>query len=70
MVNFKCNNEEATVIFEYFDRAKQNQVSNQHFVEALLPTNREGLRKAVAKRTAEDVEWAKDLKYAFKRFFL
>ena len=35
-----------------------------------MPTHREGLRKAVAKRTAEDIEWSKDLKYAFKRFFL
>ena len=36
----------------------------------MMPTQREGLRKAVAKRTAEDIEWSKDLKYAFKRFFV
>lgn len=35
-----------------------------------MPTQREGLKKAVSKRMAEDLELSKDLKYAFKRFFI
>ena len=65
----KCSQKEVAILFEYFDIEKSNEIQNKIFVEMLLPTSRESLRKVVAKRIAEDLEWTKDLKYAFRRFF-
>lgn len=38
-------------------------------MEFLLPVVRDGLKKAVVKRTVEDIEFTLELKHALRRYF-
>ncbi len=45
-------------------------IKNQDFIEFMLPMIKDGLRKAVLKRIASDVELTSELKHCLKRFFI
>ncbi len=45
-------------------------IKNQDFIEFMLPTMKDGLRKAVLKRIASDVEITPELRHCLKRFFI
>lgn len=70
LVGFHCENGDLVRVFEYFDRDGLGVVKCEDFVEFLLPSVRDGLRKAVIKRQATDMEFTFELKHALKRIFV